>query len=101
ATQKDGRKLRDVVALRAFLDMLEIVQPEAKDLARTRDRETELQAFQRTTRRGRGALGDVAERLEVAVVGCERSAEVGRHLGVDRLQVDHLIALDDAEPQPT
>ena len=86
--------------LRAFLDVLEIVQPEAEDLARPRHRQAELQAFQRAARRGGRALRDVAERLEVAVVRRQHRAEIARHFRIDGLQVDHLIALDHAEPQP-
>ena len=99
AAHEDGGKFRDVVALRAFLDVLQIVQAEADDLARPRDRQAELQPLERTSRRGRRALGEIAERLQVAVVRREHRAEIGRHLRVDRLQIDDLIALDDAEPQ--
>ena len=85
--------------LRAFLDVVEIVEPEAEDLARLRHRQTELQTLERAARRGRRALRDVGERRYVAIVRGERRAEIGRHLGVHRLQVDHLVALDDAQPQ--
>ena len=44
-------------------------------------------------------LREIAERFEIAVVRREHVAEIGRHLGVNRLQVDHLIALDHAQPQ--
>jgi hypothetical protein len=79
--------------------VIEIVEPEAEDLARPRDRQAELQPLERTPRRGRRALRDVGERRHIAIVGGQRRAEIGRHSGVHRLEVDHLVALDDAQPQ--
>ena len=44
-------------------------------------------------------LGNVAEGFEVAVALGQHVREVRRHLGVDRLQVDHVVALDHAQAQ--
>ena len=49
--------------LRAFLDVVEIIQAEADDLAGMRDRQRKFQAGERTARRGRRLLGEIGERL--------------------------------------
>src|SRR5262249_39719457 len=82
-----------------LLGMLEVVEAEADDLARTGDRQRKLQAGQRSPRRGMRALGDVAERREVAVIGGEPLPEVGGHARLDRPQVGHRVALDHPEMQ--
>src|ERR1043165_5853613 len=56
AAHEDGREFRNVVALRAFLDVLQIIEPEAEDLARPRDRQPEFKARQRAMRRRGCAL---------------------------------------------
>ena len=63
------------------------------------DRQAEFQPLQRLAGAGGRLLGEVAERLEVAVALGQHVGEVGRHLGVDRLQVDHVVALDHAQAQ--
>ena len=88
--------------LEAFLDMLEIVQPEADDLAGIAHRQRVFDAVERQARRGRRALGEIAERASdrhcSAAATC---AEIGRGtFGIDRLQVDDLIALDDTQVPP-
>ena len=45
------------------------------------------------------ALRGVLERRQVAVAAAQAFAEVARYALVDRLEIDHLIALDDAEMQ--
>src|SRR5262249_3515376 len=74
AAHEDGREFRNVVALRAFLDVFEIVEAEADDLARRRHRQTVGQALERAAcARGR-ALGRVLERRQVAVVAAQAFA---------------------------
>src|SRR6266849_8038623 len=99
AAHEDGREFRNVVALRAFLDVLEIVEAEADDLARRRHRQTVGQTLERAARTRGRALGRVLERRQVAVVAAQAFAEIAGYGLVDRLQVDHLIALDHAEMQ--
>ena len=77
--------------------MFEIIEAEADDLARRRYRQTVGQALERTAcARGR-ALGRVLERRQVAVVTAQAFAQIAGYGLVDRLQIDHLIALDHAE----
>src|SRR5215813_7506589 len=97
AAHEDGREFRNVVALRAFLDVFEIVEAEADDLARRRHRQTVGQALERAAcARGR-ALGRVFERRQVAVVAAQAFAQIAGYGLVYRLQIYHLIALDHAE----
>jgi hypothetical protein len=96
---EDGGKFRDVVALRAFLDVLEIVEAEADHLAGRRHRQGVFQALERSARGPRRALRRILERRQVAVVASEHLAEIARDALVDRLQINHLVALDHAETQ--
>ena len=69
-------------------------------LPRPRHRQAEFETLQRAARaRPARALARSASGCQVAVARGEHGAEIGRHLGVGRLQIDHLIALDHAEPQ--
>ena len=70
-------------------------------LRRPRDRQAEFQALERLAGAGGRLLGEVGERCEIAVALRQHVGEVGRDLGVDRLQVDHVIALDHAQAQPS
>ena len=65
---EDRRKFRNVVALRAFLDVLKIIQAEADDFPRPADRQRVGEPGKRLARGGRRALGDVGERFGVAVI---------------------------------
>ena len=97
--EEDGGKFRNIVALRPFLDVVEIVEAEADDLARPRDRETVFQPGERAAGGSRRASGEIGERFEVAVASAQGFAEIGGHARIRRLQIDHAIALDHAEPQ--
>src|SRR5262245_30422066 len=99
AAHEDRREFRDVVALRAFLDVLEIVEPEADDLAGPAHRQRICETRERAMRRGGRALGKVLDGRQVALGRGEQRAEVGRDLGVSRLQIEHLVARHDAEVQ--
>src|SRR5262249_47916343 len=99
AAHEDGRKFRNVVALGAFFDVLEIIEPEADDLAGRRHRQAEFQFLERAPRARSRAPGGSLERGEVAVVAAQDGAQIGGDRGPDRLQIDHLLALDDAEVQ--
>ena len=94
---EDRREFRNIVALRAFLDVFEIIQPEANDLSRPADRQ---------------GVGDPESGFRAAPARawrCRRVTLVSplffashspRSLGilaVRGLQVDDLIALDNAE----
>src|ERR671937_2064968 len=79
--------------------MFEVVETEADHLARRRHRQTEGQAFQRAPRRRGSALRRVLERRQVALVAAQAFAEIAGNGAVNRLQVDHLVALDHAETQ--
>ena len=61
--EEDRLEFRDVVALRAFLDVVEIIEAEADDLAGVRHRQREFQSGERAARRGRRFLGEIGERL--------------------------------------
>ena len=63
AAHEDGRKFRNVVALRAFLDVFEIIQAEADDFSGPADGQRIGQAGERLACARRRALGDVRERL--------------------------------------
>ena len=78
--------------------MIEIIEAEADDLAGPRHRQREFQSGERTARGGRRLLGEIGERFEVAIVPAQGFAEIGRHAGVHRLQIDDRVALDHAEP---
>jgi hypothetical protein len=97
AAHKDGRKFRNIVAVRSFLDVLEIVQTEADNLARARDRERVRQAAQWPTRRRRRPFGEIGQRRKIAIAISQRSAQIVREPIIDGVEVDHLIALDHAE----
>src|SRR5665213_2304228 len=97
--EKNRLEFRDVVLLRTFLDVVEIIQTEANDLAGPRHRQAEFQSGEWVARRGRRFLRQVAQRFEIAVSLAQRLAEIGRHIGIHRLQIDHGIALDHAKPQ--
>ena len=97
--EEDRREFRNIVALRAFLDVVEIIEAEADDLAGPRDREAEFQSGQRAAGGGRRAFGEVGKRLQIAVVAAQDFAEVGGRSGIRRLQIDDGVALDHAEPQ--
>ena len=79
---ENGREFRDVVALCAFLDVLEIIESEADDLSGPADRQRIGQARKRPARARRRALGEIGERLEVAVVCGKPFAEIGRRVAV-------------------
>ena len=78
--EEDRLEFRNVVALRAFLDVVEIIEAEADDLAGPRDRQRVFQAGERAARGGRRLLGEIGERLEVAVAPAQHFAEIGRQL---------------------
>src|SRR5262249_9438363 len=82
-----------------FLDVLEIVEAEADHFARRRHRQTVGEALERAARARGRALGRVLERRQVAVVAAQALPQIARYGLVDRLQIDHLIALDQAEMQ--
>src|SRR6185503_10580433 len=72
--EKNRRKFRDVVALRAFLHMVEVVEAEANDLSRIRDRQRVFQSIEGTARGCRRFLRKGADRREVAVARRRTSA---------------------------
>ena len=79
-----------LVALRALLDVLEIVQAEADDLAGWATGKPNLSPLSgRGVGHRRAALRRILERGEVAIVAAEHLAEVARNIVVDGLQVDH------------
>src|SRR5215813_8026943 len=57
------------------------------------------QTLERAARTRGRALGRVLERRQVAVVAAQTFAQIAGYGLVDRLQIDHLIALDHAEMQ--
>ena len=98
ASHEYGREFRNVVAVRAFLDVIEIVQAHANDLAGIGNRLRVLDALERNARRSRRTLGDIRQRLEIAVTLRKHLAEIGRQLKVATAwQVDDLISFDNAE----
>src|SRR5215467_7980475 len=99
AAHEDGREFGNIVALRAFLDVFEIVEAEAEDFARRCHRQTVGQTLERAARTRGRTLGRVLERRQVAVVAAQTFAQIAGYGLVDRLQIDHLIALDHAEMQ--
>ena len=99
AAHEIGREFRDVVALRAFLDVLEVIEAEQDDLAGIGDRQRVSQTFERNARRGRRLFGEIAQVREIAIGLAQDGGEIGRQTGVDRLQVDDLIPLHNAQPQ--
>src|SRR5215470_15742712 len=99
AARKQRREFRQIVGVAAFLDVLQIVEAETDDLSGPRYRQRIYEAGERPHCRRRRALGNLADRAEVAVVLSQHRSEIIRHRWVNRLQVDDPIALDDAEPQ--
>ncbi len=79
--------------------MIEIVEAEADDLAGPRHRQRVFEPRQRTAGIGLGDLGEIGERGEVALGPAQHFAEVARQHAVHRLQIDHAVALDQAQPQ--
>jgi hypothetical protein len=97
APHEQGREFRQVVGVAAFLDVFEVIQAQADDLAGSRHRQRICQPRERAPRRDGRACGEIGERLQIAP---EHGAEIARQLGIDGLEVDDLIALDNAEPRP-
>jgi hypothetical protein len=50
-------------------------------------------------RGGRSLLGKISERRQVAVRAFENLCKIGRHLGINRLQVDNAVALHYTEAE--
>ncbi len=93
--EEDRLEFRDVVLVRTFLDVVEIVEAEADDLAGIGDRQREFQSGQRNARGCRRLLHGLGKRLHVAIGAQERS-EFTRQLGVGRLNVDDAVTIDNA-----
>src|SRR5215831_4095521 len=64
---EDGRKFRNVVALGAFLDMFEVIEAEADDLAGPGYGEPEFDPLEGAPRARGRALGRFFQRREIAV----------------------------------
>src|SRR5262249_37896489 len=64
---ENGRKFRDVIALGAFLHVLEVVQSEADDFPRLSYRQTEFQPGKRSARADRSPLGRVFNTRKIPV----------------------------------
>jgi putative ABC transport system substrate-binding protein len=97
--KKDRLEFRDVVLLRTFLDVVEIVQTKADDLARPGHGQREFQLGQRKLGGGRRLLGEFDQRLQVAVVGAQNRAKIGRQARIDGLQIDNIVAFNDTKPR--
>ena len=100
AAHEDGRELRNIVALRALFDVFEIIQAEADDFSGPAHGQPVGQTGERLAGARWRALGEFAERLHIPVALGEPVAEIGRRVAIGGLQVDHLIALDNAKPRP-
>jgi hypothetical protein len=85
---------RNVVAVRSFLDVLQIIEAKAHDFAGMRNRHCVFQAAQGPTRGGGSPLGEIGKRREIAIVLAQDGSEVARQLGFRNVEVDHLITLD-------
>src|SRR5215471_20447831 len=79
--------------------MLEVVEAEADNLAGSRHRQRVFEFHERPLGRRRRAPCNVGEWLEIAATLPEHRGEIIRHRRIDRLEIDDLIALEDAEPQ--
>jgi hypothetical protein len=77
--------------------VVEIIEAEADDLAGARHRQSVCDAGERPARGRWRALGEIGERGEIAIVGCENVGEVAGQPVVHGLQVDDLVGLYDAE----
>src|SRR4029079_17791934 len=97
-TEENRRKFRDVVALRAFLHMVEVVEPKANDLPRMRYRQRVFQSIEGTARGCRRFLRKSADRREVAVAPAQDFGEIAWHIRIHRLQIDDTVTLDHAQP---
>ena len=96
--EKDRLEFRDIVLLRAFLDVIEIIEAQANDFAGARHRQRVFQAGQRQARGGRRLFGELSERREVAIIDAQEFAEIARRVGLNRLNIDDGVALDHAQP---
>src|SRR5262245_41078963 len=67
-TEEYRGKFRDVVTLRTFLHVIEVVQSQANDFARMRDRQRVFQPIEWTPRGCRRLLRKSADRSEITVV---------------------------------
>jgi hypothetical protein len=96
--EKDRLEFRDVVLLRAFLDVVEVIEAQADDLAGLGHRQRELQTGERNARGGI-RLGDGGlELAHVTIGGAQVIAEIAGDAGIHGLDVDDIIALDHAQP---
>ncbi len=58
-----------------------------------------FQSGERAAGGSRRSSGEIGKRFQIAVAAAQGVAEIGGRSGVRRLQIDHDIALDHAEPQ--
>ena len=78
AAHKDGRKFRNIVAIRSFLDVLEIVQTEADNLAGARNRKRVGQSVQGPARRRRRPSGEIGQRRKIDIAVAQRGTQIVR-----------------------
>jgi hypothetical protein len=97
AAHEDGREFWNVVAVRPFLDVLQIVEAEAHDFAGMRNRHRIFQPAQGPARGGRSALGELGKRRKITIVVAKDRSEVARQLGLRDVEVDHLIAFHHSQ----
>src|ERR1019366_8870256 len=96
---KDRRKSRNTGARQTLIDVVEIIEPEADNLARLCYREAIFQSGERTAGGGRRSAGEIGKGFETAVAPAQGFAEIAGRGGVRRLQIDDGVALDHAKPQ--
>ena len=78
--------------------MVEVVEAEANDLSRMRDRQRVFQSIEGTARGCRRFLRKGADRREVAVAPAQDFGEIARDIRIYGLQIDDTVTIDHAQP---
>ncbi len=78
--------------------MVDVIEAEANDLAGILDRQPEAHAGERPSGIGTGAARSLAGRGEGGVARPDHAEQVARQVGRGARQIDHGLALQDAEP---
>ena len=97
--EEDGGKFRNVVALRTFLDMVEIIQPETDDFSRLRDGQCDISIRPAAGARRPAHSSPVQPSgLRSPLIRRRTSPEIARHIRIRTLQIDDIVAIDHAKP---
>src|SRR5258708_13257708 len=91
AAHEDGWEFRNVVALGTFLDVFEVIEPEADHFARPRYWQAVSEPFERAASGRRRTFCRLLERREIAVIAPQTFAQVRRNVLIYLFQLHPLL----------